>query len=57
MGAHAADGNECTTGLPFPIPQLPGSIGKLNSAQLRQAQHNLEWLQLGELARAHGFDV
>jgi phospholipase C len=48
-------GQECVTGLPFPIPQLPGSPGKLSAAQIKQAQHNLEWLQLGELARAHGF--
>lgn len=50
-------GVECTTGLPVPIPQLPGSVGKMSAAQIKQAQHNLEWLQLGELARASGFDV
>lgn len=54
LGPH---GVECVTGLPNPLPQWPGSLGKLNSAQIRQVQHNLEWLQLGEVARAHGFDV
>ncbi len=48
-------GVECTTGLPLPIPQLPGSIGKLTPAQLKQMQHNLEWIELGQVARAHGF--
>ena len=51
-------GTECSTGLPNPLPQLPGlGLGKLSSADIRMAHHNLEWAELGALARAHGFKV
>ncbi|TJY62889.1 alkaline phosphatase family protein [Sinimarinibacterium sp. CAU 1509] len=50
-------GMECTTSLPFPIPNFPGSLGKLSPAQVRQMQHNLEWVELGQVARAHGFQI
>lgn len=50
-------GVECITGVPILIPQLPGPVGKMSAAQIKQVQHNLEWLQLGELARSSGFDV
>lgn len=56
-------GVECSSGLPNPIPTLPGSLPGLGlplpkvSAALRQAHHNQEWLELRDLARRHGFDV
>ncbi len=48
---------ECVTGLPFPVPQLPGAPKTLSAAQIKLVQHNLEWLQLGELARTSGFNL
>src|SRR5690606_7916171 len=50
-------GRECLTGLPVPVPQLPGGMGKWRAAQIKMAQHNLEWAELGALARRYGFDV
>ena len=53
-------GAECSTGLPVPFPNLPGSVGSMaamNAAQIKQAQHNLEWIGLREVARAHGFKL
>ncbi|HEX4895189.1 MAG TPA: alkaline phosphatase family protein [Solimonas sp.] len=50
-------GADCMTGIPVPFPNFPGSFSAMTAAQIKQAQHNLEWIGLREMARAHGFEV
>lgn len=52
-------GANCSNGLPIILPNggLTDILKSLSAADIKQAQHNLEWLGLRDLARANGFAV
>ncbi|HSW12417.1 MAG TPA: alkaline phosphatase family protein [Solimonas sp.] len=52
-------GANCSNSLPVVLPNggLTSLLGSLTAADIKQAQHNLEWLGLRDLAKANGFAV